>query len=162
MTYAPANTETGFLPTSEVFPQDQSQLLIKLTETYINVAGATNIREIASYQDTLQVITGQQFSTPSNPTVTKFSFRKMFYFGAIAQGAVLSIAHGITGLVQFTHMYGTCITAVPDFRPIPCSVVDFVTGGIALFVDSTNIKIQNGTTSSNITSGLVVVEYLLN
>lgn len=162
MTYAPLNTQAGFLNTAEVFPEDKSQFLIKLTSTYTDIANRVNIREIGTYQDQQQILTGQQFSTPGDNQTKKFSFRQMYYFGAIAPGATLTIPHNILGLVQFTHLYGTCITAVPDFRPVPFVDTSDLTGQISLRADATNIYVINGAIAPAITSGLIVAEYLLN
>lgn len=146
-----------FLVQAEVFPEDQSQLLIKMTSVHTDIANCVNIREISIYEQDQQIITGQQFSIPGENQKKAFSFRKTFYFGAIAPGATLSFAHGITGLVQFTHMYGTCITAA-DFRPIPY-VPAAAANYISLNADAVNINVQNGAVA--IDSGMIIVEFLL-
>lgn len=150
---------TPYLATSEVFPEDNSQMLIKMTSVYTDIANRVNLREIALYDENLQLATGQQFSTPGNNKPRRQSFRKTFYFGAIAIGATLLIPHGITGLVRFTHMHGECITDIVDYRPIP--YVATVAGNyIVLRADAINIMIINGA-AANITSGMIIVEYLL-
>lgn len=164
MTYSPANSLSAFVPTSETFSQDQSQLLIGLTSSQTTIANAVNIREIAIYEDSAEILTGQQFSTPGDSTQKKYTFRRLFYFGAIASGATLNIPHGIGDPVQFTHIYGTCIDATPFYKPIP--YVSFANLGyqIDIKIDATNIIIINGVApvAAAITSGLIVVEYLLN
>lgn len=162
MTYQPINSKAAFLPTTEFFPKDETQRLIKHTTNYTDIAQAVNVREIALYQNGQPVITGQQFSDPTNNQNKKYTFRNVYYFGAIAAGATLNIAHGITGLAQFTHMYGTCVTAVVDYRPIPFSSTAAVNQQISLRVSGANIEIINGAASPNITSGIIVLEYLLN
>lgn len=166
MTFKPSNSSGSFLPTSEVFPADQSQLLIKMTTNYTDIAQAVNIREIALYQNGQAVLTGQQFSVPGTNNEKKYTFRQTYYFGAIATGATLLIAHNIdvsaTGLRQFTAMYGTCVTDIVDYRPIPWSSTAAVNQQISLRVAGANIEIINGAGSPNITSGIVVLEYLLN
>ena len=89
-------------------------------------------------------------------------FRLVVPFGAIATGATLSITHNIQSLVQFTHIYGTCITAVPDFRPIPYASATLVTNQIEVKVTPTQVVIINGATAPNIASGMIVLEYLKN
>lgn len=162
MTFQPINSKTAFLPTTEVFPKDESQRLIKQTSNYTDIAQAVNVREIALYQDTQSVITGQQFSDPGNAQKKKYTFRTMYYFGAIAAGATLNTPHGITNLVQCTHIYGTCITDVVDYRPIPYSSTVALNQQISIRVVGANIEIINGAASPNITSGIIVLEYLLN
>jgi hypothetical protein len=162
MTYQPSNSEGSFLPTSEVFPEDQGELLIKLTTKYTDVAQAVNIREIAFYQNGEALLTGQQFSIPGTNNEKKYTFRQVYYFGAIAANVTLTIPHNIVGLVQFTHMYGTCVTAVVDYRPIPYASTPTITDQIILRADATNVYITNGSTAPAITSGIIVLEYLLN
>ena len=162
---ASTNVRTAYLNTSEVFPQDQSQFLIKITDVYSKTANAVNIRQIGLFQEGNAQLTGQQFSTFANSSVTKFSYRKIFYFGAINTGATLNIPHGITNLVQLTNLYGTCITDVVDYRPIPFADVGVVVNSIAIRATGGvggNIIIQNGAGSPPITSGIAVIEYLLN
>ena len=147
-----------FLIPAEVFPEDQSQLLIKMTSIHTDIANCVNIREISAYEQNQQVVTGQQFSIPGENQKKAFSFRKTFYFGAIGAGATLTFAHGITGVVQFTHMYGTCVTAA-DFRPIPYAPA-IAANYIALTADAVNVNVQNGAIAIN--SGMIILEYLLN
>lgn len=155
-------TQSPFVSSSEYFSPDNSQLLIQLSSNHTNIANAINDREIALYQDQQQTVTGQQFSSPGTNQAKKYTFRKVFYFGAIAPGATLSFAHGITNLVQFTRLYGTCVTNVVDYRPIP--FIDSPIGGgeISLLSTPTNIVITLGAAAPNITSGIIVSEYLCN
>lgn len=168
MTFQPINSKTAFLPTTQVFSKDDSQRLITHTSTYTDISQAVNIREIALYQDGQAIITGQQFSVAGDNQKKKYTYRKVYYFGAIAAGATLLIPHGITGLVQCTDIHGTCITDVVDYRPIPYSSTAAINQQISIRVFpslpaiNANIEIINGAGSPNITSGIVVLEYLLN
>lgn len=163
MTFGPVDSKTSFLSTAETFPQDQSQLLVKMTSVHSDIANCVNIREIAQYEDDQQLLTGQQFSTPGNPILKKYVFRKMLYIGAYAAGATYNIPHGITGLVQFTHIYGTCVTDAVDYRPIPYTSAIAVANQTSIRVDNAgNIILGVGAGSPNITSGIIVLEYLLN
>ncbi len=159
--FQPINAKNAFLNTAEVFPKEEDNLLRKLTALHTDVANTVNVREIALYQQNQAVLTGQQFSIPGTNQTKKYTFRQVYYFGSISAGATLTFAHGITGLVQLTLAYGTCVTA-SDFRPIPYASATNVTGQISLTVTATNIVIVNGSTSPNITSGIIVLEYLLN
>jgi hypothetical protein len=161
MTFAPINAKTAFLNTSEVYPLDPSQLLIKLTGLHTDISNAVNVREISIYQDGQEVLTGQQFSTVGNTQKKRYAFRKVFYFGVIAPGATLNIAHGLTNITSFVHIYGTILVAPGgDWRPIPYVSVAAVGDQVALRVDTVNVIIANGATGPNITSGIVVIEYL--
>lgn len=160
MTYGPANTRSAFLPLFEFLPEDENELRIKLSSMHTDVANAVNIREIALYQDGQQVATGQQFSIPGVATNKRNSFRKAFYFGAIATGATLNIPHGLTNVLILPKTLGGCNTDAPDYRPIPFVSATLVTDQISVREDATNIIIVNGATAPNITSGIVIIEYL--
>lgn len=162
MTFLPTNTKTPFLPTSQIFPEDESQRLIVHTDLYNSIAQGINIREIAIY-DLQEIVTGQQFFNTMNPQKKRFSFRRVYSFLAIAAGATLNIPHGLTNVTSYTHIYGTAVTSVPDNRPIPFTSATLVTDQIQFGpIDGTNIIIVNGATAPNITSGVVVLEYLKN
>ena len=161
-TYQPINAETAYLPTTTVFPKDDEQRLIEMTSNYTAIAQAVNVREIALYQNGQPTITGQLFSDPGFQVAKKLVYRQMYYIGAIAPGATLTVAHGITGLVQFTHMYGTVVTNAVDYRPIPFASTAAFNQQISLGADSTNFYVSNGAGAPAITSGIVVLEYLLN
>lgn len=162
MTFSPANARNAFLRTTDIFPSDPKELLIHLTHSYTESAQAINVREICLYDDT-ENLTGQQWFT-LDPQVKKLTYRKCFAFGVIAPGVTLPIAHNISNLVQFTRIYGTCITNGPTtYRPIPYSSVAAANQGIEIYVDNAgNIQIVNGAAAMAITSGLVVLEYLKN
>lgn len=162
MTYQPFNTKTAFLPTSRTFPENQASRIIEHTSTYIDTANAVNVREIAIYQDQQEILTGQQWSIPGDTTKKYSILRKAIYFGAIAAGATLTVAHGIPNLVECTLINGTCITAVPDYRPIPFADTANVTNQISILVTPVNLVITNGATAPNITSGKAVIEYIRN
>jgi hypothetical protein len=160
-TYLPSNSQGAFLTTSEVFPEDNSQFLIKLTSLYTQIANAVNLREIAQY-DLIEFITGEQWFTTGNPQKKRSTFRKVFNIGAIATGATSNTAHGLTGFTAFTHIYGTCVTDVVDYRPIPYASATLITDQIEIKVGATNITIISGATAPNITSAIVVLEFLKN
>ena len=92
-TYLPSNSKTAFLNTTEVFPEDFSQFLIKLTNLYTDIANAVNLREIAQY-DLIEFITGEQWFTTGNAQVKRSTFRKVYSIGSIAAGATLNTPHG--------------------------------------------------------------------
>lgn len=95
----------------------------------------------------------------ATPQVKRSVYRKSFSFGAIAAGATLNIAHNITFSI-FTMIYGTVITDVVDYRPIPYVDAVLVTNQIAITIDAVNINITNGATAPNVTTGIIVLEYL--
>jgi len=167
MSYGPVNPAMPFLSTSEVYPENEEQLRVKQTHVYSNIANSVNIREIAIY-DLQQLLTGQQFFNPADVQNLRYTFRKVFNLGAKASGGTYTIATGISNLVMFTRMYGTCITdAAPggDYRPIPYVDEATITDQISLKVvpngSSYDLLVKVGATSPNVISGMVVLEYIL-
>lgn len=164
MSFLPVNSEAPYLPTTQVFPEDESQRLIVLTENYSSLARGINQRTIGNFS-TEEVVTGNKYFDPSNFQITRGSYRKSFELAATAAGATTNIAHGITGVnsaITFVEIGGNCLTATPDNRPIPYTSVSALTAGIEIKVDGTNIVVTNGSTAPNITSGLITLEYLKN
>lgn len=155
----PVNNQSSFLPTTTVYPTDQAELLIRLTKNYADTANLLNIREIGIYE-IIEILTGEQWNNPGQPTNRRQAFRKIFIFGAIVAGANLPITHGISTFTSFTNIYGTVNTAIPDARSIPFADVVLITNQIAIKVNKTTATIYNGSTAPNITNGLLILEYL--
>ena len=165
MTYAPINSESPYLPETTVLPIDIESLIPFLTTNYISTALRLNFKENALYFLDEQ-ITGRQYFVSGDPQDTREGYRKVFEIGAIAAGATLTFAHGITGFstLNFVDSYGEVITDAATFnkRHIPYTDAALITNQIQMDKDDTNIRIVNGATAPNILSGIVVVEYLKN
>ena len=161
MTSAPINSLAAYLPTSRVFRvEDDRELVYVLNSSYTDIANSVNVREIALY-DQLEGLTGQQFFS-ADPMVKRQTYRTVYSIGAIAAGATLNTAHGLVGVTAFTRIYGTCVTDVVDYRPIPYVSVAATNQQVQIRVLGANIEIINGAAAANITSGIVVLEYLKN
>lgn len=161
MTFDPANSIGPFLQTSTFFPDDFDEFRVKFLEVYRNIANATNTREVGIY-DLVEFLSGEQWFTVGNAQKKRRTFRKVFSIGAIAAGATSLTAHGLTNVTSFTHIYGTAVTDAPDNRPLPYVSTVAVNQQISLRVTATDIEIINGAASANITSAIVVLEYLKN
>lgn len=165
MTTTPSNQQQQpYLPNSRKFPIENMGILeSELLKAYIDTAQAVNNRIIGIFEN-IQIVTGERWyaSDPLNASIKRQTYRKAFPFAAIASGSPLTIPHGITGITSFTRIYGTCVTAIPDYRPIPYASISGAASNIDLRVDNTNIYIINGGSGPNIVSGNIVLEYLLN
>ena len=156
-----------YIITSRQFPtSDPKQLETELTKSYEDISYGVNARTIGIFNK-FQIVTGDQYyadnTSPMNPIQFRQGYRQLFAFGAIATGVTFPIAHGISGITELVHCYGNCITDIPDFRPIPYSTATVdVTLQIELRVTDTQIIIINGAGAPNITSGTIILEYLLN
>ncbi len=160
MTSSPSNSIGPFLQTSTYFPEDFEKFRIKFLEIYRNIADTVNVKESGVF-DLQEVLTAEQWFAAGNPQATRQTFRKVFNLGAVAAGATLTTAHNISGAVAYTHIYGTAVTAA-DFRPLPYASTVAIGEQVSLTITGTNIVIVNGATAANITSAIVVVEYLKN
>ena len=149
-----------YLITSRQFPLDVNLLQPVISKMYTDVALAVNRRQIGIY-DAFTVNAGQEWLNTGDPTNRLQVFRQVYPFGAIAAGATLAIPHGITDIQQFTHIYGTCITAQPDYRPIPFASQNQLNTQIAVLVDMAgNIQVSNGAGAPNIVSGNIILEWV--
>lgn len=161
MTFKPSDTfGNSYLPTFRDFQQNDHDLRLLLSKSYTEIANSVNIKENGVY-DLVEVQNSQQFFNPANAQKKRFAFRILVTFGAIAAGGTSSVAHGVTGITNCTHIYGTCITATPDFRPIPHASVT-ANANIEVIVTSTTVTINVGAASPNVTSAIIVLEYLKN
>jgi hypothetical protein len=153
--------QTPFLRTSRSFGEDPAQIAVELTRTYTDIASKVNNRIIAVFPTNQPAVTGESWFLTNQRQQT---IREVYSFGAINAGAELDIPTNITNFTQFTRIYGTVVTAVPDYRPLPYVDSVTLTNGIALLVGTVagiqQIRIIVGTTSPNITNGLVVLEWL--
>ena len=161
MTFSPVNSIAPFLQTSIFFPEDFEEFRVKFLAIYRDISSCVNVRQISVF-DLQEFLAGEQWFTAGNPQVKRQTYRIVFNIGAIAAGATSTTAHGLTNITAFTHIYGTCVTDVVDYRPIPYASATAVNQQIEVKVDATNLTIINGAASPNITSAIIVLEYLKN
>lgn len=150
-------TQNNFLRTSREFPSNLENLTLELDKSYVDIANAVNVRTIGVFPINRPTVTGESFFLVSNQR--QQSLRQVFKIGAIAPGATLTTPYSINGFSQFSRIYGTCITNVPDNRPIPYASVT-ANANIELRVTSTNIIVSVGAASPAITSGIIVLEWI--
>jgi hypothetical protein len=159
-----------FLRTSRQFPEDIKKLCIEVDKSYIDTALAVNFRTIGIFPKNNPAVTGESWYFTSQRQQT---LRQIYNFDAIAPGTELDIPHGLdlNNVVIFTRIYGTVITIIPDYRPLP--YVDPVTlttgmtilvgpGTVAPFIGVPSIRIILGATAPAVTSGIAVLEWLSN
>lgn len=157
MTFQPANSNAVFLPTTIQYPKDLEELINRLNKAYEDTATRLNIKQIGIF-DLVEFLTGEQWPVVGNPQSKRQTFRKVFFFS----DSSLTIAHGITGVTLYTHIYGAA-TDGTNFFPIPYVDVTSVTNQIAITVDATNIHINKGAGAPPaITNGIIVLEMLKN
>lgn len=156
--------QTPYLPNSRTFETaDEDELERDLTKMYTDVSMAINLRGISIF-DTTAILTGETWFNnkplSGNTQFKRQTFRKVFSIGAVAAGATLTTAHGITNLIQMSRIYGTVTTDAPDFRPVPYASATAVNQQIELKVNTTNFILINGAGAPNITIGVIILEWL--
>lgn len=151
--------QISFLRTSRSFPEDPHQLSVEVDRSYVDIANAVNSRTIGIFSSSSPSVTGNSYFFVRNQR--QQSLRQIYSFGAIPAGGTLNIPYTTKGLTQFAAIYGTCITALQDYRPLPYSSVT-ANANIELKVTATNIVITLGAASPNVTSGLIVIEWISN
>lgn len=107
--YGPVNTESAFLPTATVYPEENLNYVLE--QSYQRVASATNVREVAFYLASEETLTGQVWEqTNANlvgiPYSTRSTFRKVVIIPPLIAG-LNTISHGITG-VTATYTFVQC------------------------------------------------------
>lgn len=160
MSFAPEFSSGNFVPENYVIPDEPDQMQEFLKKTLEEHSRFINRKDMAQYE-TVEVQNNQTFPGVT-PQAKRQIYRKIFVFGAIAAGATLNIPHAITGVTDFTRIYGTCITAVPDNRPIPFADAALITNQISVLRNGLNIVIVNGATAPNIVSGRIILEFMKN
>jgi len=158
MSFLPTFSLGNYLSESVSLPDDKEELKEMLKGILEEHARFINRKDTATY-DEVELQSNQQF-TGATPQQKRFGYRRIYEFGAIAAGATLVIAHNIAAFVEFTRIYGTCITNVVDYRPIPYTSVIAVNQQIQLVVTAANINILNGAAAAPITSGMIILEFL--
>lgn len=145
-----------FLPNSRVFPEDLEQLSFEVNKTYVDTANCVNSRTIGIFTTNKASVNGENWFLTNQK---QQALRQVFSFGTVAAGASLSIPYQLNGLSQFCKIYGTCITNTPDYRPLPYASVT-ANANVELKVTPSNIVISVGAASPNVTSGIIILEWL--
>ena len=156
MTSSPENSIGFYLEENFTYTKDKETLPNQMNEVYQKIARASNAKEIARYEE-IETLTGQRFPG-ATPQTKKSIYRKVFIFGAIASGATLNIAHGLTGVTSYTRVYGT-ITDGTNHYPLPRVSATLITDQVSLDIIGANIRIINGATAVAVTSGFVILEF---
>lgn len=150
------NLRSPYLRTSREIPKDLDKLVLQISKMYIDTANAVNSRTIGIFPATRSLATGERWYIETNQSHQ--TSRQIYPFNAILAGNSLIIPHNIPNLVQGSRFYGTCITDI-DFRPIPFASIT-LNANIELIVTSTNIVISVGSASPNLTSGIIILEWI--
>lgn len=165
MTYAPANTQTSYIPNDIIIPEEDDELRRMLDDTFRRIIDAVNDKDIG-YYNTVECVNGQRWFDANNTQYLKNGYRKVIDFGALPNTAAKNVAHGITTNVntRFTRIYG-CATdpagaAINQAIPIPYIDPNNLANGIQLDVTAANVTITTAANYAAYTTCYVVLEYI--
>lgn len=146
------------LPSIRYLPEDPKLLHRELINNFVEVASAVNSRTIGTY-DTERVFSGNKLFPL---TVNQFRdiYRLVVEVGAINAGATVNTAHNIPNISAMVKLYGVGVDATPNYYPLPFSDPGALNQQILLSANNTNVTITNGAGNPNLTSAIVVIEYV--
>lgn len=152
-----------FLRTSNIFPRTNvGDLAFEMSKAFIDIANAVNNRTISIFTTNKQSETGESWYYFQNRR--KQTLRKLYRFDAIAPGTELDIPIDIPSFTEFTRIWGTVVTDIPDYRPLPYVDPVVLTTGMGLLVGPiagvNNVRIILGATAQPVVRGFVVLEWL--
>jgi hypothetical protein len=150
--------QVPYLRTSREYPEDPAQLVQEVSKSYIDVAGAVNNRIIGIFPSNRPAITGETwFITPGRPNP---SLRQVYAFSGTSP---FTIPHGIKfiDVAQFTIISGTAYDGA-NYYPLPYVDIVAVTNQINVIVNETKIVITAGAGAPVITSGIIILQWLVN
>lgn len=152
--------KTPYLVTSREFPQEPDLLQNTLIKSYTDTSLAVNARTIGIY-DKFEIVTGNKYFNPQDALNRRQSYRRLYTFENFTNASNPNvITHEIANIDYLTILYGTCVTSIPDFRPIPYASIT-LDANIEINATDTQIIINVGSASPNLVSGLIIIEYVL-
>jgi len=165
MSSGPANAQQHYVPTDLIWPENEVEMRLILTDYLKKIVEALNDKEVGQY-NTQELVTGESWFTRGDATQFRYPFRKVIDFGALPNNASTSVAHGITtnGSTVFTKIYGTATdqgaSSITAAIPIPYAHSSLVGDQIELSVDATNVIITTAIDYSAFTETYIVLEYI--
>jgi hypothetical protein len=148
-------TQSPFVRSSWQFPEDDPQeLAVQLDRSYIALANGINARDIGMHPTSSQVATGQKWALSSGKLAS--GLRRIYYFTAAG-----NVAHGIgvTSNMIFTNCYGSYTDGTNwygvQFAKTPAA------DQVAFYISPTNIVIQADAGAPTISSGVIVLEWIV-
>lgn len=158
----------SYVPVYDVAPEKWEEARPFIVEQLKKLATAINIREIGWFLDQ-ELLSGKAFIPGTNNILDGGSsqtfrtiLRKVIDFGTLPNATTKSVPHGITFDANFTliQMWASATDPVNLIAlPIPYDSAG-TAGGIALYMDATNVNIVTQSNRSTYTRCFVVTEYI--
>lgn len=149
--------QVAYLRTSRAFPEDAQPLSVELTKAYIDIANCVNNRTISLFPTTRSAVNGEQWFFGGASTKQQ-GLRQIYPVTATG-----SIPHGINvaQISQFTKPSGSFTDGTNWYGLIYASSVA-IAGQVTFYITPTNIVVQAGAGAPTITSGMIILEWLVN
>lgn len=150
-----------FIDETVYFPDEQGQLILKLTDNNRDIANAVNVREIGNYLQQ-EIVTGSILFSNASPSDTFPVFRKVINFGALPFPSPKPVPHGINFTDEFRMLKcWICATDPTAIEFIQFSFADPTTAqALSMRVTATNVVVTSNFDYSNFTSSIAVLEYV--
>jgi len=171
--YSNIQSDTGsFVPTTNIWDVNHiyetdintpefKELLVRLYQNMNNIALVLNTKS-SGYYINKEFVTGKLYYNPTSndPMQLRPGYAITIPCGALGVGPNTPVAHGltVTNTWQWMSIYGAATDSV-NLYGYPITFGGTVTGNIAVYVDSTNINIDNQT-GVTFTSSAVTLEYV--
>lgn len=143
------------------------EFLVLLTQSINKHALAINNKDTGFYPLT-EFVCGQLYfpdptlkaTSPQTPTQRNV-FRKVFNYGALGNGALPPVAHGIDIIssFKFTRIYGVASDPI-GLTYIPLPYVGVSDGSVQITVNATHININCADDKSAYTNTFIILEYI--
>ncbi len=145
----------AFIRTAREFPEELHQLSFEVNKAYLDTANAVNSRTVGLFPVNRPAITGDAYFITS---VKQQTLRQVYSFTTTT-----AIDHGIKNVNpgQFTkHTGGTYTDGIDSFG-LPFATSVAVAGLITFYVTTTQIIFVLGAGAPALTSGFIVLEWLV-
>jgi hypothetical protein len=162
-TVSPINSYGNYLPLEFQLPDDIQEFKELVAKRERITSSIVNLKETGQYENR-ELQTSQQFfsiNAPSQPVVTRYTFRKVIDIGALVVPGTKSVAHNlpVNSNYIFTRIYAVARkTSAPLWAPIPWADG---TSTATITVDNTNVNIiTSGAAFTGFDQCYAIIEYI--
>lgn len=146
-------SQSPYLRTSRLFPtEDKDSLRVELEKMYIDIANRVNSRIISNFPSDTSIVTGERWFLTDQ---RQGALRRVYSFTGTG-----NIAHGIPNFssISFVRCFGGFTDGTNWYGALYAPTI---AGAITFYIDSANIVIQSGAGAPTITSGYLVLEWVV-
>lgn len=146
--------KSAFLREQRTFPQEAQPLSVEMDRSYVEIANKINDRTIGFFATTYPSVTGEKWLING---VTYQGFRQLYTFTSSG-----NINHNldIANMYTFTRSYGMFSDGT-NWYPLPYVNATAVANQVQVIVTPTQIQITTGGGAPAISSGFVVLEWIV-